>query len=718
MRILVLLVLIMAVFVFASTMQIDVDNYVFIEARGLAQMPFYWNGSAFVPAPVVYFVKYENASWVEVWEKGRPAELSVPFAEGPYIAVPREALNKFRPPRGVPVDTPRGRAWLYLSDRPSSEGLPPYGIVLYLNATADPPGCYRGKPLVTTTLPASLKFSPAPPASSYASYLFAFQTYPLYAGPWRPPVPVKNATGLSSSGYSLGQTYSIYLGYRVARVYLAVASSGSYSASLDLYCGSTPSPTAYCGSLSSSSYTTDLGAVFVFDTAAYSNSYIWAQARLYSYTPQTVRAFLSASYLRPAPGDPNWGALVFEWKSVFADSYSTYLPSGTRRVMFTAQIPQGSSTPLLAIKSLQVVNCAPADAETVRIYIGGQMVYQATASSSGSNCRLFVFPNISVQAPSALDYVKFNTSYVPLVLEFDPPLYASPDGTAQPSISLTGASLQGYRWPQIWRENAYNFRRDLVVLAGLRQPPVFSANYYSFNLWNRQQTKANESSAGLLGKFLVETAVSIGQLATSDTPMRIRVNVQFVGFSKGSAAPIWKFVCVAKDVPSEQGLYVSGPGSAADWGLWSSIVHGAYWWANSIYTFLSLIKQMPSWVGIVMWGAGEVISKLFPASSGCSLGSYVGLEYDAGYATEIISAHYNFTVNAIPSSTLSYKSGGLGVNVYAYRYSPDWSDYGSYVIYGSYKAPYIDVSYAPNWFDGPFEPYRLDGGILVRVYPT
>ncbi|MEM1570824.1 MULTISPECIES: hypothetical protein [Pyrobaculum] len=692
---------------------IDPDSYVFVEVRGLRHMPLYWNGTHFIPAPVVYFVRIENVTWIEVWSRGKPVEIAGQLAEGPYLAVPISALNKPKPPRGVPVDTPRGRAWLYFAEHPAAEGLPPYGVVLYLNATGDLPGHYRGKPIAKTAIALASGATMAPLPSGYADYLFVFQTNPVTVGSWWAAVPVKNATGLTTAGYTTSSAYRWYLGYRVAYIYLAVAASGTYSAKVDIYCADSPTPTSYCGTLTPLfSYAADLGLVFVFDNWNYMTKYIWATAYLQSSTVQTIKAFVSAAYRRPAPSDPSWSHLVFEWRNIFADSYSTTLPSGTRRVMFTAQIPQGSSTPTLVIPNLQIINCAGRNTQTVRIYVGRYLVYQASATASGAGpCYQFTY-STSVQASSALDYPRFNTSFVPIIMEFDPALVGYIN--TEPALTLTGY-LQGNRWPQIWRESAFNYVRDMIVF-GMVRTPYLMGNYYSFNLWSARDLKINETSYGLIAKYLVETTPVVEAVSVSGG-RPYKTSVQYIGFSYGSIRPVWTYICFAVARTAGDKLLVAGPGTTTDWSLWGTVVEGSYWWANTITTFLSLFKNMPSWLGVILWGAGEVISKLFPSYSQCSIGSLTGLSYSGGLTSSIIAAYYNATFPVISGTPLTSINTDIAVNVAAARDPNDFRDYGVYTLYGKYKAPYIDVFLMSQWFDGPFEPYVLDGGILVRVYP-
>ncbi|MGC9169669.1 MAG: hypothetical protein ACP5HD_02875 [Thermoproteus sp.] len=721
--IIILITLIGALIASADTnpIVVDAENYVFVKVDGLSAFPYYWDGGRYVPAPVVYFVRFVNASWAEIWHGGKPLEVAAPVAEGPYVAVPLAALGKPGPPRGIPVDTPRGRAWLYFSKSPSQEGLPPYGLVLYLNATADPPGRYRGRDVVVVGLRTETVGGPrfAAPISAFDTYLFALETYPVTVGGWWSAVSPKNATGIGQSGYALSAASKAYLGYRVRYVYLAVAGPGAYSARLDIYASDTPSTNPpYVATIGpSTAYSTDVGAVFAFDVSSYGGKYLWATPYIYSYSaPQTVRAALSADYSRPSAGDPNWGSLVFEWRSVFADGYSSTLYTGVERLLFTVEIPQGSSAPRLHIDKIRVVNCAGAS-QIVRIYVGGRQVYQQTVqASSYGTCGVFEIAGVDVPAPAALDYARFNTSYVPIMLEFDPQL-AGYAGTS-PVVEIQGGYLYGYRWPQIWRESAVNFIKNRKILNTLViDIPYVLGNVYYFNLWNKYSTKINESSAGLLGKFIVETSSPVAGGITGGTVERIAVSVQYVGFKYGTISPWWRYVCVARNGFSEQAIYVSGPGSQQGWGFWTSVVHGSYWIANTILTFIQTIKNVPSWVGLVLWSAGELVSKIFPSQSSCTIGSYTGLYYDSGFSSSIVAAHYNTTLVGQPTSRLSASTADFAVYVYVVRDISSQQDYGYYTVYGKLKALAIGYDAVGGWFDGPFEPYENDGGIMVRIGP-
>jgi hypothetical protein len=198
-----------------------VADAVLLEARVIEAFPYFWDGERFVPAPVVYLVRWEGAYWLEV-SGGRYAEVAVPLAEGPYLAVPRRAFNA-APPEGreaVPVDTPRGRVWLRFSERPSAEGLSPYAVVLYVNATrrlethdagiSAPAGGQTGR---------GLQLAPQPAA--YDLYLFAAQSPPVRVMRAGSALYFLNATGFSADcGYAVSTADRAYLGYRVRYIYV------------------------------------------------------------------------------------------------------------------------------------------------------------------------------------------------------------------------------------------------------------------------------------------------------------------------------------------------------------------------------------------------------------------------------------------------------------------------------------------------------------------
>jgi len=77
----------------------DVANAVLVKT-GIDGFPYFWDGERFAPAPVVYLVRWEDSLWLESGDGAKYPEVLLPVVEGPYLAVPRSALN-VTPPRDV-----------------------------------------------------------------------------------------------------------------------------------------------------------------------------------------------------------------------------------------------------------------------------------------------------------------------------------------------------------------------------------------------------------------------------------------------------------------------------------------------------------------------------------------------------------------------------------------------------------------------------------------
>lgn len=697
----------------------SVADAVLLKARAVEAFPYFWDGERFVPAPVVYLVRWESAYWLEADSGGKYAEVAVPLAEGPYLAVPRRAFNA-TPPGGrgaVLVDTPRGRVWLRFSERPSAEGLPPYAVVLYLNATrglethdagiSAPAGGQEGH---------ALQLAPQPAA--YDLYLFTVQSPPAWVRREGSALYFLNATGFSADGgYAVSATDRAYLGYRVHYIYVAVEGPGVSLVTLRVLCSDAPttSPPACAVVRPLYYYQADLGVVYVFDNYNYLNKYVWAEVTLYSDDlPYAARATLSAGYLRPAASDPNWGAMVFEWRYVAApQGWSAVLPDGTRRVMVLASVYQGaSSTPVLTVRDILVTNFANPPSQKVRFYVGFRLVKEVVLENQGG---VYRHPGFSAPAPSALDHMRFNSSHVPVVVEFDPPL-RSGGPYEQPAFSAA-IELGGGRWPQIWRESARNWDWYNYMLLYLGQRPgasEFVGNVYGFNLWNQYAFK--NGTVNLLAKVDVETQTRIHPGV--DVVVMGRVTTTYIGFKRAPSAPApyISYACIAQSASSVRALNVTGLGNLQALEYWASAASAGYWFINTFLTFASLFMGVPGPVSFIIWAAGELVTNAFPSTGSCSVGNASWGSSFRGLA-QLRSALYYFTILDYNSPTTpTAREYDLGVDLSMIREGdPSGNDYGYYTLYGKYRIVVLSRRSLPTWFDGPLEPYRYDGGILARI---
>jgi len=702
----------------------SVADAVLLKARAVEVFPYFWDGERFVPAPVVYLVRWESAYWLEADSGGKYAEVAVPLAEGPYLAVPRRAFNATPPgSRGaVPVDTPRGRVWLRFSERPSAEGLPPYAVVLYLNATrglethdagiSAPAGGQEGR---------ALQLAPQPAAHDL--YLFTVQSPPAWVRREGSALYFLNATGFSADGgYAVSAADRAYLGYRVHYIYVAVEGPGVSLVTLRVLCSDAPttSPPACAVVRPLYYYQADLGVVYVFDNYNYLNKYVWAEVTLYSYDlPYAARATLSAGYLRPAASDPNWGAMVFEWRYVAApQGWSAELPDGTRRVMVLASVYQGaSSTPVLTVRDILVTNFANPPSQKVRFYVGFRLVKEVVLENQGG---VYRHPGFSAPAPSALDYMRFNSSHVPVVVEFDPPLRSG--GPSQQPAFSAAIELGGRRWPQIWRENARNWdwmNAPLLYLGQREGANEFVGNVYGFNVWNHYAFK--NGTVNLLGKVDVETQLYIHPSFGSGIGMTMRVAASYIGFKRAPSgpAPYISYACIAQSSSNVQGLNVTGAGSLYAMQYWASAASAGYWFINTFLTFASLFMGVPGPASFVIWAAGELVTRALPRLDACSVGSAswgAALVDSAGVLSARSLLYYFAIFDSSRPAAPAAREYDLGVDLSMIREGdPSGNDYGYYTLYGKFRAVVLDWAYFPSWFDGPLEPYRYDGGILARV---
>jgi hypothetical protein len=341
-------------------------------------------------------------------------------------------------------------------------------------------------------------------------------------------------------------------------------------------------------------YQADLGAVYVFDNYNYLDRYVWAAVMLYSPDlPYVARATLSAGYLRPAASDPNWGAMVFEWRYVATpQGLSAELPDGTRRVMVLAGVYQGaSSTPVLTVRDMRVRNYADPPAQRVRIYVGLRLVSEIALTKSGY--AYYTHPGVTINVPQALDYMRFNSSHVPIIIEFDPPLKSG--GPYQQPVFSASIELGGRRWPQIWRGVARNWdwmNAPLLYLGQREGANEFVGNAYGFNVWNKYAFK--NGTANLLGKVDVETQLRVYP-ADLGLEMAVRVTASYIGFKRAPSAlaPYMSYACIAQSSSNVQGLNVTGPGNLEALQYWASAASAGYWFINTFLTFSSLFVGVP-----------------------------------------------------------------------------------------------------------------------------
>ncbi|MGC9119582.1 MAG: hypothetical protein ACP5I3_11445 [Thermoproteus sp.] len=764
-KILILLILLAVASLAVQTSQGDVSSYVFVEFNPGDYFPYLVEGSGVSPAPVVYIMTPKD---VIVQDLGINATVYVP--QGVYLAVPRSYFRQRPPPvpRGVGgrvVDIyveGLGIARVVLA-RNSTEIPNAVAIYVYLDAEERRDRFYyRGIPL-DVRRPAAIEGLPSGASigsgeitpmyvtstssntavSSWARYVFnPASPAKVRNAPGSQYTPIRyfNATGFANNDFVVGVTNWAYLGYGVSDVYVAFYGPSSntvryYLCPLPMPTPAPPASLSQCASGAAAAPISGKMYLVKINTAAYSSQYLWFYAEIYNPSDLPVNASIAAVYVRPAPWDGSvYSLLTANWLSSVGQpgyTFSADYGYGNRvaRILFSVRVPPGAQMPInIAVKGLTVYTCSSSPTLTVKIYSLADPSSAITAAgqkSVSTACGPYVFGDIYGTLPESAvaPLLAANSTAIPLVLEFNPPLYASYPETVK--VSFASLYAYGQRWPEIWRQDAYNWISDTSFYAYIqRRARIVARDYLAFSVWPSSHYPYNETSPW--SSFRAQAYVSVvsqagATLGNTAPPEQPRISYQYV--SVNGNTQLTK-VCVALEASSNNDGKISSvsirvvtEGSNPLLEAFASVASGVLGAINNAVTFYALLGSVfglpgvvgASVMGYVTWGLGIFIQLAVPTSNTykCNPGNWMSDGYSAGTGY-IKGATWDLGVAPLPPY-----SGGLKVRIsalvesYFASSNPIGPSDGVYADFFSY------VVYNTNYFPGPLERYGLG---ITRYY--
>ena len=756
---LILIVLLTAVLAAAS----DVEDYVFVEFNPKAYFPYLVKNNATEPAPIVYLMTNRDVVAQEL-----AANTSMYIPQGVYLAIPRHLFSQTPPavPRGVKgrvVDVEvegLGVVRLLLA-RNSTEVPNAHAVYVYLDVEERGGRLYyRGRPLDvgkpknirgqgTSSSKDGVASGDAAPlynlehktgtaVYSWARYVFnpassaKTRNIPLTQ---YTPVRYFNVTGFNGD-FAVGHTAWAYLGYGVSDIYLVFYGGSASSLRYYLCPYSTPTERPPQSPASSPCVGAAVNAprfgrayMVKISAASYSYYYLWFYAEIYNPLNLPVNASIAAVYIRPAPWDSSlYSALTANWlSSVGQPGYAFNADYGSAfrvtRLLFSVRVPHGAQMPInIALRGLRVHTCSSSATLTVRIYTPADPTAAVVATGQKyvtTTCGTYHFNDIYGALPESavVPILAANTTAIPIILEFDPPLYASSPERAH--VSFTSFFAYGTRWPEIWRHNAYNWVARDRRYAFVNVPAnIVPRDFLSYSVWPRPYYPYNESSPwkDLRAQAYVSLVTQAG--ASFFQPSLPRVAYEYV--SMDSATRL-KRVCLATELessakvgaPGSITIFVDRAGTDPLLEYFASVASGVLSAVSNAVTFFQVLYAVfgisaPAVLGplgYMTWGLGLFIQLVAPSSDtyACHPTGWISHGYRAGTGY-ITSATWRIGIDETPLTT-----GGMRVRFsiqvqdeYSYSVNPIPPSNGVYVDFFSYA-----VFDSTSYFAGALERYAL-----------
>ena len=755
----VLIVLLVAVLAAAS----DVEDYVFVEFNPKMYFPYLVKNNTTEPAPIVYLMTNRDVVAQEL-----AANTSMYIPQGVYLAIPRHLFSQRPPavPRGV-----KGRVVDV-----EVEGLGVVRLLLARNSTEVPDAhadymyldveerggrlYYRGKPLevrkpknvrgqgASSSEDSGASGDAAPLYSvehktgtavySWARYVFnpaspaKIRNIPLTQ---YTPIRYFNVTGFNGD-FVVGHTAWAYLGYGVSDIYLVFYGGSASNLRYYLCPYSTPTerpphtPTSSpCVGAAVNAPRFGRAYMVKISVALYSNYYLWFYAEIYNPLNLPVNASIAAVYIRPAPWDSSvYSALVANWhSSVGQPGYAFNADYGSSfrvaRLLFSIRVPHGAQLPIgIRLRGLTVYTCSSSPTLTVRIYTPADPTAAVVATGQKyvtTTCGTYHFSDISGILPESavVPILAANTTAIPIILEFDPPLYASYPERVY--VSFINLAAYGQRWPEIWRHNAYNWvALDRYYTFVNMQVNVVPRDLLSYSVWPRPYYPYNESSPWK--DLRAQAYVSLVTQAGSGLYLPYLPRVAYEYVSMDSATRLKK-VCLAVEsrsstklgAPGSITIFIDRAGSSPILEFFASVASGVLSAISNAATFFQVLYAVfglsaPAIlgpVGYVTWGLGLFIQLVAPSSDkySCHSTGWLSDGYRAGTGY-ITSAAWEIGINTSPLTT-----GGMRVRFsiqiqdeYSYLANPIQPSSGSYDDFFSYA-----VFDRASYFAGALERYAI-----------
>ncbi len=751
----------------------DVDKFIFLDLDVGDEFPYVVIGERIEQAPVAYIALNRTVYLVDF-----NANITYLSVVGKYLVVPREAVNnaKAQHPKAVDVDIEGvGRVRLILARnttelhggviaRKGSQGNESWlasRVELVILAEERGGKFYiDGKPIDIRRPKNSLRkpspkgiggeagimgfdsgtsstsfywstyvFAPTVYANVQSSYLYTPASFIIATG-FNPSSRTYNFIPKSSS-----DSYWAYLGKDVVRVYVQVTwkpditapNFGEPGPDLRLYIAysqfpqpTVPSTQSWTSS-SSPLYNISnvLRKMYIFDTSAYSNYYIYVYTIIRNPSYRPINISLMAVYRRPGLSISDiYGSLAALWRwdakqpgVVF--SYDSY--SG--RDVFLAVIPQGFNEFANFYARLKTsFGCnanARIDVTIGSLYLGS---FAPTSIDTSTGTCTFVISSLFNLLEAAKWYFSFNASPVlPIVFTYR---------NTGSRITVEELYIQGSRWPEIWSHNSATWLSAKLIFSNLPnryelQRRTHLRDFYTYAV--RYTSGVFAGSIAALAQirhtgFITPSGLnSFAMVSYYYTPFRHR----FI-----SETPTLKRVCLAVEtvgrvpamamnITERRNLFLDALVSATG---------AAVTAASFVVAVLSFFTGSLSVAvaGAILWGLDVLLGGVSVSSNiSCIQSSpvpYYGIGYDAGTAGSILGAHWDVYIPYFGDTNQLIGISVRYINVDGYFKADNNYAQMPLVSYSPYLLRTVialrDVS---NYFVAPEEPYALAwAGYLIK----
>jgi hypothetical protein len=736
----------------ALALGVPLDNVLLVAVDKIPDHVYVILNNTPVPLPKVYILELKDAIWAEgTYNPKKPINLTVPIFSGPYLAVPKRAekVNVERGKKAVLEINGEAYEILY-TDNPERDGLPPTRIELVIKGREIQPGVYEIDNRTVAIARGRWRVQPEASTATVATPAFDRYIFRIHS----PPVSTRGSfsvrftyatdfnTAAKTYSYTT-QTYA-YVGRGVTAINVAVRGAPASSVRLTLYYSDFPTQTLPSQTyvMTATSYaTTNFGYIYTFQIPAQLRSkYLFISVDVFTGPWDVVALFeptVTVEYERPSPFDPTWGNTVFDYVSALVEDnfYSTYLYR-TRRILFIGKIPQGASVDFtsLYIGNLELYNCAGRTSQKVRIYIGGYLagtLYMTLTSNSGL-CQTFKSSATTFSAQGGFALFKFNSSLVPIVLEFDPPLTPLSGSSYYPYIKMGTLKLSGYKWAEIWLHNSstwvygkYMFRRGFLLfnITGDERLVNIWRNS-AFTSTNNPTQNRGETNPHIMAKAELASQILHG-IPVSSADWIFRVSYTHATYDLPGKTYLMS-VCWASPSNALKQLYVNAASSTGYWTPVNFLISIAQLTTGiQVYSELAVLL---GWIALYtnpLVGLGLTAFSIIlsgvqgPAYSGCSVTvngvTYSGPGYSAGVDTNG-AVRSMFLAQSVPGSLGGIRSTTVTyyIRVYYYRNNNDDSNY---VIGTTFKAPVASPYDYQNLFNEAreFYAYGSTGGVIIPL---
>ncbi|MCU7786440.1 hypothetical protein ODS41_00650 [Pyrobaculum sp. 3827-6] len=745
-------IVVLAVSAMAMAISNSFDDVVLVAVDRIPEHIYVVINGTPVPLIKVHILEFKDAVWAEgSFDPRRPVNLTVPVLSGPFLAIPKKAervhINKGK--KAVLVVGDRKIEILY-SDNPEKDGLPSASATIILSGREISPDVYEVNKTVIRVLRGRWQSPPevsvAATASSYSRYIFRIHSPPVSTrGSFSVRFTYATDFNTAAKTYSYTtQTYA-YVGRGVTAINVAVRGAPASSVRLTLYYSDFPTQTLPSQTyvMTATSYAaTNFGYIYTFQIPAQLRSkYLFISVDVFTGPWDVTILFeptVTVEYERPSPFDPTWGNTVFDYVSALVEDnfYSTYLYQ-TRRILFIGKIPQGASVDFtsLYIGDLELYNCAGRTSQTVRIYIGGYLagtLYMTLTSNSGL-CQTFKSSATTFSAQGGFALFKFNSSLVPIVLEFDPPLTPLSGSSYYPYIKMGTLKLSGYKWAEIWLHNSstwvygkYMFRRGFLLfnITGDERLVNIWRNSAFTSTTNPTQNR-NETNPHIMAKAELASQILHG-IPVSSVEWIFRVSYTHTTYDLPGKTYLMS-VCWSSPSNAPKQLYVNTAGATDYWTPVNFLTSATQLFITGIQAYNELAALL-GWttlytnplVGLGLTALSIILSGVQgPAYSSCSVTvngvAYSGPGYSAGVDTNG-AVRSMFLAQSVPGSLGGIRSTTVTyyIRVYYYRNNNDDSNY---VIGTTFKAPVASPYDYQNLFNEAreFYAYGSTGGVIIPL---